>query len=117
LKEVVFAPDLIGAAFIDPHARAVLERWRDGQFKTVLNRQLLLLHLKTVRDLGVPPHLLKRWTLWFTTAEKSIYFSDSETEEMNPIKLCEALSETAPIISFRKPESTSRPWITPVEFH
>jgi hypothetical protein len=115
LKQVIFAPDLIGAAFIDPRARAVLEQWRDGEFKIILNRQLLLRYLKTLRDLGLPSHLLKRWTLWLTSAEKSNYLNDFETNEKSAIKTCEAIP-SAQIICSRKIEGASDRWISVNEF-
>jgi hypothetical protein len=119
LKEVVLAPDLIGAAFIDPHARAVLESWRDGTFKVILNRQLLLLHLRTLRDIGLTDELIKRWTLWLTSPEKAIFLSDVTFVESSSPALCDAIASGAEfrrIICRSKPPGASPQWITASEF-
>jgi hypothetical protein len=119
LKEVVFAPDLIGAAFIDPNARAVLEQWRDGAFRVVVNRELLVLHLKALRELGLGAELIKRWSLWFTSPEKTIFVSDENGSSPGTIELCEKVSRAASgaeIVCWRKATATGGAWVTAEKF-
>jgi hypothetical protein len=116
LNAYVFAPDLIGGALVDPRARAVLERWRDGEFKVVINDELLLIQLRTLRELGLSGELIKRWSYWFTDERTSVHV---EAKGANPIiPLCETLarmSQAKGILCWRKPEVASHNWIAAAE--
>jgi hypothetical protein len=106
---------MIGAGFRDPKVREFLERWRDREFKVVLNRQILLLHLRTLRELGLSAELLKRWTLWLTSPETSNYISSLETIETRVTRICEAIPN-ASIICSAKPNDASERWLLVYEF-
>jgi hypothetical protein len=94
-RRVILAPDLIGAALIDPAARRVFERWLDGEFKVVCNRELLGMHLKVLRDLGLPAELLQRWSYWFTAPQRAVYLDSVSFGKKSPIILCEELAAHA----------------------
>jgi hypothetical protein len=117
-KLYVLAPDLIGGALIDPAARRVLERWRDGEYKAVFNEQLLLMHLKVLARFGLPEKLMKRWSYWFTAAETSVHVEHGEASSVR--ELCEALvkkSGAGGIICWRKPAGAGAIWIAATEFN
>lgn len=74
---VVFAPDLIGGALFHPECQLVLERWRDGALLPVVSRELLHRYLKLLDALGLPPRLLKKWALWLTSPERSLFIEET----------------------------------------
>jgi hypothetical protein len=92
-RRVVFGPDLIIAALFDSRARAVLNDWRDGRIIPVLNRELLLLSLKTLRQAGFGPDLIRKWSLWLTSPDKAIYLDDFETRRESINEICLALAD------------------------
>jgi hypothetical protein len=102
---------MIGAGVLDPKVREFLERWRDGEFKVVLNRQILLLHLKTLREVGLSAELLKRWTLWLTSPETSNFISSPENNETKVTRICEAIPN-AKIFCWQKPDDASERWVS-----
>jgi hypothetical protein len=106
---------MIGAGLLDPKAREFLERWRDGEFKVVINRQILLLHLKTLRELGLSAELLKRWTLWLTSPETSNFVASIENDETRVTKICEAIPSSK-IVYWEKPDDASERWVSVDEF-
>lgn len=91
---VVFTPDLLGAAFLDPDCRAMLLLWRDGLLQPVLCRGLLVRYLKTLRALGLTEEILKRWTLWLTAPEKCLYLRESPEVVPGLEQLCLAAAES-----------------------
>jgi hypothetical protein len=119
-NRVILAPDLIGAAIFDPAARRVLQAWRDHQFKIVISRELLLVQIKLLRDLGLPFDLLQRWTLWLTSPMKSEYIADLHFDKPAPSDLCNALAEATnvqQIICWRLPKRDEfGKWISAVDF-
>jgi hypothetical protein len=104
---VVFAPDLVLAALFDPTARQVLEAWRDGRIKPVIDRELLLAYLKMLRKAGLTSELLRHWAAWFTNKEASIYIESDENSQTGIIARCDtiaSLGSAAEIICFRIPQ-------------
>jgi len=100
--KVIFAPDLIGASFIDADARKVVELWRNGAFKVVMNRELLVLHIKVLGQLGLSAELIRRWTLWLTVPERALFFPDICSNRASAIEICELLAretKTSRIVS------------------
>jgi hypothetical protein len=119
-NKVIFAPDLIGAAFIDPHARRVLEHWREGAFKIVMNRELLILHLKVLSQVGLSSELIHRWSLWLTAPDKSFFSSEPNGSGSSASAICRSLaekSESSKIVCSRGlPGELGAFWISPAEF-
>jgi hypothetical protein len=68
---VVILPDVIARSFHDPDCKALLDYWRDGIIRPVLNHELLVLYARVLRQLGVPDSVVRRWLLWFTAENKS----------------------------------------------
>jgi hypothetical protein len=95
IRKVVFAPDLIGAAFIDLHSRRVLERWRDGQLTPVTNRDLLSEQLRLLRKLGLSPELLKRWAYWLASPEKNLFIETALPSTNSLSDLCEVIANAS----------------------
>ena len=93
VRKVIFAPNLIAAALLDPFARRVLERWRDGEFLVVMNRDLLTAHLRELKRIGLPPHLIKRWAYWLS--DKTDFLQLDLPPQKSPIHLCETLAKTS----------------------
>ena len=95
VRKVVFAPNLIAAALLDPSARRVLERWRDGEFLVVMNRDLFTAHLRELKHIGLPPHLIKRWAYWLSSPEKTDFLQTDLPPQKSLITLCETLAKTS----------------------
>jgi hypothetical protein len=93
VRKVVFAPNLIAAALLDPFARRVLERWRDGEFIVVINRELLSAHLRELKRIGLPPHLIKRWAYWLSSPEKTDFLQHDLPPQKSLTTLCETLAK------------------------
>lgn len=70
---VVIMPDILAKAFHDPDCKALLDWWRDGKVRPVLNHELLVQYARVLRDIGVSDGVLRRWLIWFTTADKAEY--------------------------------------------
>ena len=85
---MVLAPDLLLRALFDPRAREILNQWRDGLIQPVVTRDLLLLYLKTLRQAGLSPELVRKWSLWLTAAEKTIYLEGLAVEQGSGLELC-----------------------------
>lgn len=119
VTKIIFAPDLIGAAFVDPNARKVLELWRDGALKAVTNRELIAAHLRCLKNLGLSPALLSRWALWLSDSSKAVFESELTIQASSEIAICESLAEltaTERIISWRFPIAASPKWTTAGKF-
>ena len=87
-RRVVLAPDLLIAALFVAKARAVLNEWRDGRIRPVLNRELLFVYLRLLREIGLNEKLLQDWTAWFTNPEK-VFFVDGQNHAARPVReLC-----------------------------
>lgn len=69
----VILPEVIAKSFHDADCRALLNWWRDGVIRPVLNHELLVLYACVLRDLGVSDPVIRRWLLWFTAEDKSNY--------------------------------------------
>jgi hypothetical protein len=114
--KVVFAPDLIGAALVDSDARKVFNLWRDGALTVVTNRELVALHLRCLKNLGLSPTLLSRWALWLSDSTRAVFESDLSFQAISPIGLCESLANatnTPQIVAGRFPDGATSPkWIT-----
>ena len=91
-RRVVVAPDVVAKSFLVPECRTVLELWRDARIQLVVTRELLVIYLKVLRDLGIPDAQLHRWAVWFTAKDKSVFFPESNSSEMT---LRETLHEAA----------------------
>lgn len=137
-RAVILAPDVLAAALIDPLARATLGRWRDGEFKVLVNRELLAIHLRVLHKLGLGPELIRRWTYWFTSPTRSVFAGDLQAESKNQgsalVRICETLAtEGAPgdeanvgrvrqggvlILCWKRPVQATNQnlWTTVVEF-
>ena len=119
LRKVVLAPNLIGAALIDPAARRVLEAWRDGKFVAVMNRELIALHLRALNRVGLPAELIKRWAYWFSSPEKA-FFMEKQLASTASVDLCETLasaSKAEAIICWKRPpEKSSSLWLAAAEY-
>ena len=90
-RKVVLAPDVLIAALYDPRARDILNQWRDGQIVPVVTRELLVLYLRTFNQAGLPPDLIRKWSLWLTTTPRIIYLEDklpSNSASMTGLHLC-----------------------------
>jgi hypothetical protein len=70
---VVILPEVLAKSFHDSECKALLDWWRDGVIRPVLNHELLVLYARVLRDLGVPDTVIRRWLLWLTAVDKSIY--------------------------------------------
>lgn len=120
IPSIVFAPDLPGASLFDPHALHVVEQWRDGAIKVVINRPLLMLQLKALRDMGLTPELVRRWTLWLTSPGRADYLDDPAVEARStPVDLCESLAAASgaiQIVCWRLPNGSSRLWLSSADF-
>lgn len=95
IRKVVFAPDVIGGAFVDLHCRRVLENWRDGQLMPVTNRELLAEQLRILRRLGLSTELLKRWAYWLASPEKNIFMENPLPSSDCVADLCEAVAQAS----------------------
>jgi hypothetical protein len=70
---VVLTLDLLAGSFWDQDCYQVLELWRDGQIRPVVNRPLLIRYIKVLRGLGLSDELARRWGWWFTCPDKVTY--------------------------------------------
>jgi hypothetical protein len=93
LRKVVFAPDVLIASLYDAEARALLHGWRDGAIVPVVTRDLLLLYLRTFRQAGLGPELVRKWSLWLTAAGKALYREDSQANNATGLALCREVAE------------------------
>jgi hypothetical protein len=75
-RRVVVAPDVVAKSFLVPECRTVLELWRDARIQLVVTRELLVVYLKVLRDLGIPDAQLHRWAIWFTANDKTVFLSE-----------------------------------------
>ncbi len=80
-RRVVVAPDVVAKSFLVPACRTVLELWRDARIQLVVTRELLVIYLKVLRDLGIADAQLHGWAIWFTAKDKSVFFSESNSGE------------------------------------
>ena len=87
-RKVVFAPDILVASLYEADARAALHQWRDGAIVPVVTRDLLLLYLRTLRQAGLGPELVRKWSLWLTAADKVIYREDFQANHSSGLGLC-----------------------------
>jgi hypothetical protein len=120
---VVLSPDLFAASFFDPNCRKVIMLWRDGAIIPLVNRELLVVYLRILNKFGLPPHQMKVWTKWFTSAAHAEYFQDVATQDASWDSLCETLASRragSRIVCWRKPNDSGQcranPWITANEF-
>jgi hypothetical protein len=90
---VVLAPDILLGAMYDAEARAILHQWRDGNIVPVVTRDLLLLYLKTLRQAGLGADLVRKWSLWLTAAEKTIYLTEAGPSVSTGLPLCREVAE------------------------
>jgi hypothetical protein len=113
-QKVALAPNLIGAALIDPAARRVMEAWRDGKFVVVVNRELIALHLRAVSRIGLGPELVRRWAYWLSAPEKTLLI-DKQFGARSVVDLCEEIvkaSQAKAIVCWRYPSGReSAPWM------
>ena len=120
-RKIVFAPDLIGAAFIDPTARRVLEAWRDGKFVVVMNRELIALHLRVLNRVVLAPELIKRWAYWLSSPEKTVFIDKQFGPAPSPVNLCEDLAKATQadaIICWKRPsERSGTQWALAQDYH
>jgi hypothetical protein len=117
VRKVVLAPNLIGAALIDPAARRVLEGWRDGKFVVVTNRDLVALHLRALNRLGLSAEIIKRWAYWLGSPEKTVFLE--KAFDCPAIELCESLagaSKAEAIICWNYPVGKGHPWLAASEY-
>lgn len=70
---VVILPEVLAKSFHDSECKVLLDWWRDGVIRPVLNHELLVLYARVLRDLGVPNPTIRRWLLWFTAVDKANY--------------------------------------------
>lgn len=91
--EVVFAPDILVASLYDAEARALLHQWRDGAIVPVVTRDLLLLYLRTLRQAGLGPELVRKWSLWLTAVDKVIYRENFKANHSSGLALCREVAE------------------------
>jgi hypothetical protein len=111
VQKVALAPNLIGAALIDPAARRVLEGWRDGKFVVVVNRELIALHLRAVSRIGLGPDLVRRWAYWLSSPEKTLLI-DKQFGAASAAELCEEIAnagKAGAIICWDYPAGKSSP--------
>jgi hypothetical protein len=92
-RRVVFAPDVLIASLYDAEARTMLHQWRDGAIVPVVTRDLLLLYLRTFRQVGLGPELVRKWSLWFTGPDKAVYREDSQGNNSTGLALCRDVAE------------------------
>jgi hypothetical protein len=93
VRKVVFAPDILIASLYDAEARTILYQWRDGMVVPVVTRDLLLLYLRTLRQAGLEPELVRKWSLWLTAAGRAIYREDCTKSISSGLALCRAVAE------------------------
>ena len=92
-RRVVFAPDILIAALYDGRAREVLNEWRDGRIVAVVTRDLLVLYLRTFSQVGLPPELIRKWSLWLTTPGKALYFEEGSNSKNTGLALCREVAQ------------------------
>ena len=91
-RKVVLGPDLFVAALFDPRARETLHLWRDGTILPVVTRELLLLYLRTVRQAGLDQDLVRKWSLWLTAADKTLYLENLPPTKTTGLPLCREIA-------------------------
>jgi len=77
-RVVVLMPEVLAHAFHDAECRSVLEMWRDGLIRPVVNHELLALYAKLLRGLNVPDASIRRWLQWFTAQDKAEFLPKLE---------------------------------------
>lgn len=112
-RKVVFAPDLIGGALVDPECARALEMWRDGVVMPVVSRELLRSYLRLLDRLGVTPRVLARWTLWFTSPGTAVFLEEEAEPAGNRPELRARTAGKAELVIYREtaPESRSDPTV------
>jgi hypothetical protein len=65
-----------------------LNGWRDGLIVPVVTRELLVLYLKTLRQVGLGPELVRKWSLWLTAADKTVYLEGLSVSQASGLELC-----------------------------
>jgi hypothetical protein len=101
VTRVVVSPDLIVGVYFDEQCKRVLLQWRDGLVRLVLNRELLVIYLRTLREIGIAEREIRRWSTWFSSSNKVEFspqmnlmrkggaeLSRSVAEEMGTVMIC-----------------------------
>jgi hypothetical protein len=103
-RKVVFVPDILIAALYDGRARELLNQWRDGRIIAVVTRDLLVLYLRTFGQVGLPPELIRKWSLWLTTSGKALYFEDVPNSKNTGLALCREVAQrhSAEVVTLTK---------------
>lgn len=113
---VVLAPDLVVAGLFDPHAREVLNAWRDGAIKLVLSRRLLVAYLRALRKAGVPSPVLHVWALWFHQPNRAELVAMGVPSQKSLAAHCSALAKIGngnAVICWHGPDRpASADWMT-----
>jgi len=109
---VVLAPDVIGCGFSEAHCGAILNLWRDGRLRPIVNRALLLRYLKLLRGLGLSELMIRRWGWWFSSNAKVLFLPESTPPGWNGAALCAGLAragEARWILCRSRPSSLPAP--------
>jgi len=126
-RPIVFAPDFLGIALIDPAGLRILNLWRDGRLQPVVNRPLLLSYFRVFRTLGLPDLLVRRWAWWLVSPPQSRFLAEPSEPGSTAMALCAVLARktraewivhSGRVLSPPIPDSdqaASVPWILPNE--
>ena len=91
MKRVILTPELLLSGLKDASSVHVLNAWRDGLLKPVLNRELMVCYTQGLRAAGLKSEYLRPWIWWLSDPEKSDFLSQLKTECSNATSLCEHL--------------------------
>ena len=91
-RPLVFAPDFLGIALIDPAGLRILNLWRDGRLQPVVNRPLLLSYFRVFRTLGLPDLLVRRWAWWLVSPPQSRFLAELSEPVLSTMALCAVLA-------------------------
>lgn len=92
---VVFSPDLVGRALVDPDALAVLQLWREERLRPALNLDLMRRYLRLLGKMGLPAVLLRRWGWWFGSAQKCLPIQLDTDPAWGVAEVCQAVGRCA----------------------
>lgn len=111
---IVATPEFIGRCLTEPGCAQVLAHWRDGRLRLVLNRELLVIHCRVLRSLGLSEEQLKCWIWWFTSPEKSEFHESIPTGETAGAAICASLAKNLSIpVLCSEAWSETEGWISP----
>lgn len=92
-KLVLLLPEAFARGVFDPQSRPLLELWRDGKIRLVVNRWLVVRYLKALAACGVPSRLI-RWWAWWLTNETKVSYQAHVADSTDPSRIVSELAAT-----------------------